>query len=41
MSVYYKQLSVKAIVEKNSAIWYTSKVNLCTDNKIEKRIGVI
>lgn len=37
MSVYYEKLSVKAMVEKISAIWYTSKVNLCTDNKSEKR----
>ena len=37
MSVYCEKLSAKAMVEKFSAIWYTSKVNLCTDNKIEKR----
>lgn len=28
------ELSVKAMVEKSSAIWYTSKVNFSADNKI-------
>ena len=31
------ELSVKTIVEKFSAIWYTSKVNFVTDNEIRKR----
>lgn len=37
MSVYYTELSVKSVVDKFPAIWYTSKVKFVRVKEVKKR----